>query len=385
VAWESAETAGFNAVAKLFEKENPGVKISATFADVNPHQALVRTELSAGTAPDIVQVSAANGNPIALDQLVPPGYLANLSDQAWLNDIPQSIRWATQVDGKTYMLPTTIYGIGMMFNMNTMHSIGASPPTTYSQVLALCKTAEAHGKYAFDISVGGIQAIMVPYALVATNVYSTDPNFDVQQKAGKTSFAASPGYLKSLEQEQQMNTAGCFGPRPSGEVLTDSVNNVANGHALGSITITALTGQYIAAAPHATFEFFPLPSTDNPAQTRVDAGAGNGAAINASAKNLPLAKKFLAFLATPAAQALYSKVNGELPAMPGPAYQYQPIVQNLITLFDANRTGPLLDQNWPNAVVQQTLVQGVQNMFAGNAAPMQVLRNMDQSYASNSS
>jgi raffinose/stachyose/melibiose transport system substrate-binding protein len=54
-----------------------------------------------------------------------------------------------------------------------------------------------------------------------------------------------------------------------------------------------------------------------------------------------------------------------------------------LTTF-VNRTVPFMDQLWPNAKVQQTMLSGLQEIFSGQSTPAKVLAAMDQDYRAGS-
>ena len=382
INWVSQEQVGLRPVLAAFEKANPGIHVSVTYLANDDLQARTRTELAAGTGPDITFVNAANGNPLTIDQLAQNGYLSDLSSQPWVSQIPEAIRGATQVDGKTLYLPMSVSQIGILLNMATLKQVGGTVPTTYSGVLQLCQEAVSHGKFAFNDASGDIFAIMLPYALVATNVYAHDAQFDKQQQAGKASFSTSAGYRQSLDQLVQMNKAGCFGRGAAADSLASAENDVANGSSVGAIQISGAYGGYVSVAPHADLKAFPMPATNDPSETRISAGAGGGAALNSKSNNKKLAIKLIDFMATQPMERLYAAgLGGAEPALPGSGYQASPTVSSLVTLYNEDKVGPLLDQNWPNPEVQQVLLSGIQSLLNGSASVSTVLSEMDAAYA----
>jgi raffinose/stachyose/melibiose transport system substrate-binding protein len=46
----------------------------------------------------------------------------------------------------------------------------------------------------------------------------------------------------------------------------------------------------------------------------------------------------------------------------------------------ADRTVPFMDQLWPNAKVQQTMLSGLQEIFSGQSTPKKLLDDMDADY-----
>ncbi|GLY88843.1 ABC transporter substrate-binding protein [Actinoallomurus iriomotensis] len=378
----ATDRAGTEAVIQAFKQRNPGVNITASYADTDQYQGTLRTQLSSGTAPDVFFAWPGNGNAGAIDVLAPGGYLADLSGRSWTSQIPAGIKPVTQVNGKTYIVPLTFVGIGALYNKTALSEVGGRIPTTWTQTLALCDAAKAKGKVAFAL---GDQTDwvtqLVDYALVPTTVYATTPDFDQRMKAGSATFAAS-GWRTAMDKYLEMNKRGCFSKDPLGTSFESSVAQLAKGDAVAAVQVTSTLNQLKSEAPQGTrFGLFPLPATDNPADTRMPGAAGGAFALNAKARNPGLASRFVDFLATPEAMNLYAGATGNLPSIPNARFTADPALQPLIDFQKAGRTVPFMDQLWPNPKVQQAHFTGVQNLFAGKADPAKVLRQMDEAYA----
>lgn len=381
VAAVATDRPGTEAVLKAFQAKNPGVKFATSYSDTDQYQGTLRTQLSSGTAPDVFFAWPGNGNPGAIEVLAPTGYIADLSDRPWTGRIPAGIKSVTQVGGKTYIIPLTFVGIGAIYNKTTMAEIGARPPDTWSGLLAFCAAAKAKGKVAFAL---GNQTDwvtqLVDYALVPTTVYAADRNFDQRMKAGSATFAGS-GWQTAMTKYLEMNRHGCFSKDPLGTSFETSVAQVAKGEAVADIQVTSTLSQVASEAPRGTeLGFFPVPATDDPAQTRMPGAAGGAFAMNAKAKNRGLARKLIDFMATPEAMNLYASATGNLPSIPNDQFKLDPALRPLVEFQKAGRTVPFMDQLWPNPKVQQAHFTGVQNMFAGKADPAAVLRQMDKAY-----
>lgn len=147
------------------------------------------------------------------------------------------------------------------------------------------------------------------------------------------------------------------------------------------IQVTSTLSQVRSEAPQGTrFGLFPIPATDDPAQTRMPGAARGAFALNAKTKNPGTADRFIDFLATSEAMNLYANATGNLPGIPDGQFKLDPVLQPLVDFQKAGKTVPFMDQLWPNPKVQQAHFTGVQNMFAGKARPESVLREMDETY-----
>ena len=50
------------------------------------------------------------------------------------------------------------------------------------------------------------------------------------------------------------------------------------------------------------------------------------------------------------------------------------------TFIQGDRTVPFMDQLWPNAKVQQTMLSGLQEIFSNQSTPAKLLAAMDADY-----
>jgi raffinose/stachyose/melibiose transport system substrate-binding protein len=232
---QSGDRIPLQAALAIWKKQNPDVAVRVTYADTNPYQSTLRTQLAAGTAADVFEVWPGNGNPGAIQVLAPYHYLADLSKQSFAKREPAGIKAVTHVNGKLYFVPPAFSGIGAIYNMGTLGKLGVQAPTTWSQVLALCDKAKEAGIAAYSL---GIQdswvTQLIPYTFVTTLVYRPHPNWEQLMKAGKTSFARS-GWLRAETQFVEMNRRGCFQESPLGTNYNASLPLVANGQTAGVV------------------------------------------------------------------------------------------------------------------------------------------------------
>lgn len=364
-----------------FEEANPGVTVTATYADNQPYQAALRTQLSSGTAPDLFTVWPGNGNPGAMEVLAPTGYLLDLSTIDGLPELPEGLQNVTEVDGSQYVFPLTVAGIGAVYNEQAVEEAGAKIPTTWDEVLDFCEAAIDDGRVGFSL---GLQSLFVTqlinYSLVSTLVYAEDPDFEAQVADGSTSFEDS-AWKDAFEMYMEMNDAGCFTANPLGTTNDIAQGDVANGRALATVTLTTTISQIKAqASSSTTFGMFALPATDNPDDTWMPAAAFDGFGINANAKNPAAAAAFLKFIASPESMASYATVAGSLPSISTDAFTLSPTLAAFGTLWTEQRTYPFPDQLWPNAMVATAHKEGVQKVFGGQASIDDILKAMDVAY-----
>ncbi len=381
VASVATDRPGVEALIAGFKKQNPGVTISASYADTDQYQSTLRTQLSSGTAPDVFFTWPGNGNPGALQVLQPSGYLEDLSSHPWAASIPAGIKSVTQVDGKTYIAPLTFVGIGALYNQTILQKVGLKPPTTWTELLSFCDAAKSKGKAAFAL---GNQTNwvtqLVNYALVATTVYSTEPNFDAQQKSGQAKFQSS-GWATATDKYLEMNKRGCFQADPLGTSVDASISLVTSGKALGVIQVTPELATLKQQSPAGTtYTLAPVPASDDASQTKMPGAAGGAYGVNAKTKKMDLANKFIDYAASAEGQSAYSSAVAALPAIPSSQTTSDPVLATLVTYQKEGRTVPFMDQLWPNPKVQAAHFAGIQDLFAGKSSVPSVLEQMQSAY-----
>jgi len=359
-------------------KAKTGLDINVTLADTGQYQTTIRTQLASGTAPDVFTVWAGSGNPGAIKILQGAGYLADLSDRPWVDEVDAGTAKQLQIDGKTYGLPSKLDAIGAIYNKGTLDELGLQAPTTYSGLLDFCRDVKSAGKVAFAL---GIQTDwvtqLIPYALTSSVVYGPDPDFGEQLADGSTSFADS-NWKGVFEEYLEMNDAGCFQADPLGTDVNASYELVNNGDAVAVVQVVASYSQIVSTAPEGTeYGFFPLPGDDSGTPT-MPRGIGVSFAVNAEAKNAQNALDFVDWLATPEATSVWFDAAPGLPAVTTADVKLEGVVAQAADLIAAGAGRPFPDSEWPSAKPQAALFVGVQQLFSGQASIADVLKSMDE-------
>ncbi|MGG6295880.1 ABC transporter substrate-binding protein [Leptolyngbya sp. AN02str] len=139
----------FNELIAKFEQENPGITVKWVDVPWGDMQSKILTAVSAGTAPDVVNLN--------------PDFAAQLAGRnAWLmldDKVPAEVRdqylpkiWeASMLDGQTFGLPWYLTTSVAIYNAQLLEQAGvAQPPTTYEELAAVAKQVrDRTGKYAF--------------------------------------------------------------------------------------------------------------------------------------------------------------------------------------------------------------------------------------------
>ena len=379
LAATSNEKAALDVVVPAFEEANPDIDVEYTTSGLDEYQTTTRTQLSSGTASDIVFVWPGTGNPMTVDTVGSGGFVEDISDH--VGDLPAGITQVMEGDGAVYGAPVSFSGIGAVYNTTAMEEAGLTAPTTRTELFEFCEAAQAAGKPAFAL---GAQTNwvtqLVNYALTPTLVYGSNPDFAENMAAGEATFADS-GWEDAMDQYLEMQEAGCFQDNPLGTDYERSLTMVAQGEALGVVQVNSAVPQITGQAPEGTeLNMLPLPATDDPEETRMAGAAGSAYAVNAASENKESALKFIDFIQSPEGMNLYAGTNAALPAIPNDEFETHPALTVLQEYQQEGKTDPFMDQLWPNARVQQTHFAVVQELLGGQTTVQDALAQMDDAY-----
>src|SRR5262249_31043807 len=148
-------------------------------------------------------------------------------------------------------------------NDDLFRKLGLTLPRTFPQLLRVCRQATAAGTAAF-VSHGG--ALRLVETLAIGTLYGRDKSWAGKLRAGKVTFAGTPGWRQALQHVVDMNSAGCFPPgattAPSASVLAQFLQ----GRGLILPGNSADKGFIDAGDPHFAYSFHPLPNAADPGQ-----------------------------------------------------------------------------------------------------------------------
>ncbi|MCL2465614.1 MAG: extracellular solute-binding protein, partial [Micrococcales bacterium] len=350
----SSDKPGLDTLVAAYSKTPNAVAVTPDYVANDGYDAALRTQLTSGTAPDIFEVSPGNGNAIAVAQLGQGGYLADLSDQPWVSQIPSGTADATQFNGKTVMLPITGGVFGMLYNTKIFAQYNLTPPTTWSELLSDCQTLKDAGitPIAMGNGADGFGSLFLTYQMAASTNYAVDKNWASERIAGTVTFKGS-GWADALNKFVELNQKGYFGTSPNGTALADAQSQFATGKA-GMIAIVSqqLGGiQQSAGTAASDFSSFPFPAVDNADGVYIAAGSGYGYAINAKTKNMDAALKFLQTAAQPAQVKAFNLALGGIPLLPSDPGAVPEALAPLVPFVTNGKSATYMDQYWPNADV----------------------------------
>lgn len=380
VLCDSAKRPALQAAVDKFAAINPKLSIRLNSASVDQLMATVRMQLSSGTAPDVVPIWPGGGVPLSVHQIAPGGFLADLSGQPFAANTPSFAKDVMEVDGKLYWFANQPSVMGPIVNMRVWEKTGLAQPKTWPEFLAACKTLKDAGVTPMALG-AGTQWItqLITYSLVATTVFSDNPAFAEDMKAGKVKFVGS-GWEEALEKYMELLKLGYFNANPAGTSFEESQQLVASGQAAMAVHTSGTMAGMIKAAGHRDFVMWPLPGRNDAAQTQVAVGITNGYGVSETSKNKDAAIAFLDFMNEPELQAMWAEVT-LVPVFGQPPENTDPIYTELMQYVSDGKGALYMDNKWPNPRVQEAHFVGVQELLSGTTTIKDVLGRMDAAYA----
>lgn len=382
IAWQAGSDPARDEIIKKFEDENPGIKVNLTTAADEDMQKSVRTQLLAGTAPDIFMVWPDSATVLSVGTLAPDGFLAPLDDIGWASAAVEGAVEASSYDGTPYMVTAAIDASGAIYNMDTLDEVGLSVPETWSELLQFCTDARSAGKIAFGLGLQEVWTIrLVPSAFVANEIEDVAA-FNQSLHEGTFDFTSSPEWATALEKQNEMIEAGCFNESPIGTSMDNVVlPGVLNGDFLGTVSVGAHVGVMLdeeAGDPDANFLLAPLPSSDDPQQSRMNVLYNAGIGINANAKNMDAAKKFVELWSSEEGLNLIAEQKSLVPSIANDEFVPSPALARVLELTDEGRVA---GGDWtPGAKTFSAMTDGIQGVLLGSATIDEALSSMQEAY-----
>ncbi len=386
ITWQAGEGPGITAVVEAFEEANPDISVNLTTAEGGAYQGMLRTELSSGTAADVV-FAWSPSNAGGIRTLDAAGYLEDLSDEPWVSRYPASLAAGTQAeDGRTLLMAPLTMGFAAIYNQTELDALGIAAPETWDEMFAYCDAAAAEGRYGY--SLGGAEQYgshAISMAIAADLVYG-DPatgettfQFDEDIVSGDTTFPTNEGFVNAWNQYETMLASNCFQPNTTGANYDEAVRLVASGESLATVISTLRIGQMMRTNPDADFRIHQFDSDNNPLTNQEILSIQGGASIPKGGDNTELAKEFVRFLADNI-DVYWSAHVGTAPTIPDAiSVQDDPNVEFMMNTLAEGNNVPYLNTYWcPEA--EAAMIAGNQGMVVGTHTPTMVLEAMQAAY-----
>jgi len=305
-----------NQLIEMFEAENPGIKVihnsDIPYAEFRDK---IAASVPAGVGPDVATLFYGWQN-----AWIDDGFIAPLPEDAFP---PEMVREsfspmveASFVDGQLYTLPTAVRTLALFYNKDLMEAAGLdpeSPPTNLDELQDLavaCTVKDADGNYEVEGFVTGMDGQdhhwfrEVLLRQFGQQPYSDDYR-EVLWNASDAGYEAW-NYLMSFRTELETG---------DNDLFDGSTNAFLAGKVCFHIDGSFRLGTIASNAPDLNFGVTELP-VHNGVQSTFGSYWTHGITKKASEDpaRMEAATKFLQYITTPEAGALWVSIVGELPA-----------------------------------------------------------------------
>ena len=303
-AVDSAILAQLKSVTKKFETANPSISIDLRPA-TSTYESDMKVRLASGNVPDIW---ATHGWSL----LRYSKFLAPLQNEPWAKNFNPALDAAMKsADGKFYAFPVDTDVAGIIYNEDVLDAAGIDPATL--------TTWDAFDSAAKKIAASGVTPITVsgkdagPAGNLADWVASGAYSKAQLAALKKGTFADAP-YTQVLELIASWKKDSFFNPDYVSATSDDMARALATGKTGFVFSQNNTANNALQYNPNAKLGYIPVPSLIGGTPYLIG-GEMNAYGISKTTKNMTAAKKYIAFLATPANAVELAKAAGSIPGL----------------------------------------------------------------------
>ncbi len=369
---------GIAKMAEKFEKErgNIDVQIQQVPSGENYAQALL-TQLQAGAGADIMFTNSGWGAPESVLPLGEAGHLEDLSSRPWAAEFPKTRVAEHWAGDKLLGLPLSMANIGLVYNKKLYDELGLKVPTTFDELIEVCKAADAKGKRA--VGVAGASSFYFYQSVALSTVFAENPKWSEDRAAGKVTFSNTPGWRAALDRVNAMQDANCFPLGVQAVVPPQLFADIAGGNVISAVGPTSLMGAVKGMAPDIDLRMTAFPG-DKPENTLAMGIFNDTLSVNAKASNKELALEFLDYLARPENMKDYTAIAGGTAPADVAAKVFPNALSDLSAFYADGRVFTVPHHSWRAAEVRGTLISDGSAFFADTIDADKFLADLDKAW-----
>lgn len=335
-------------VVKAFEAANPDINVDIeTRPGGSEGDNLIKTRLATGAMADVFLYNSGS----LFQAINPQQFLVDLTNEPWQADVQASFKpVVTAPDGTIRGAPArAAMAGGIYYNKKIYEELGLSVPKTWAEFMANNEKIKAAGKVAVIQTYGDTWTSQLFVLADFYNVQAKDPNFAERYTANEAKFATDPAALRGFEKLQEAHDAGLFNEDFGAAKYDDGIRMLATGEGAHYPMLSFATTALVQAYPDNIQDigFFAQPG-DEAELNGLTVWMPDGVYIAQTTPNLDAAKKFVAFIASPAGCDAQTRAGGAsgpylingctLPA------DVPPAVSDLLPYFaEGGQNGPALE------------------------------------------
>lgn len=317
-------------VIALFHKAHPAIEPLRNPMDHEAYKVVIPALLAGDNQPDVFSYWAGARVQFIVDE----GHLQPIDDLWAGNNLdqvfPPSIAAGATYNGQKYFIPIGYHYVAFFYNRQLFDTVDASPPATWEELKNVAAKFKQAGIPAFAL--GSRERWPAQFWFDYLLLRTAGPAYRAELMAGKRPYT-DPEVVRVMGLWQELIDAGYFYPDANAYDWAEAAEAVARGQAAMTLMGTWITGYYkndLGLAPEKDYNYFAFPSIDQGIPMTA-LGPIDGFVMAKGALHPEAAYQFLAFLATPEPQIIWTQGQGALPPSikvdPG---IYDPLIQRVL-------------------------------------------------------
>lgn len=362
-------------IAVAFHNLYPNITIE-TETIPNDAQTVLKTRLFGGEAPDIMMLQSYS----TVFEYAKEGFLADLTNENFMNNVVNAARKSVTYNGKIYALPLDMAGIGVIYNRDLFAKLGLEIPKTYSELKNICRVISDNGYTPFALSIR--ESWPLGHFISMAHTVAIGDKLDGwldEMNAGTGTFA-------SEEMDKMFEVFDFFkangGDRAMEMDYNSCLNNFASGNYAMMVQGLWAYGAAMKLNPTLNAGFFPFPFSDEQSKTNLYVDTDSTLAISATApkENQEAAKLFFDFLTSQEGVQLIVEKFRLLPTVKNADVSDMPTpFQDLVKYLGEGKTMPWAFCMWPSTVFENSK-NGLQEYFSEQKTKDELLQYLDDEW-----
>ncbi|MBE6723399.1 MAG: extracellular solute-binding protein [Ruminococcaceae bacterium] len=341
--------ATFEKMAAAFNKENPGINLIVS--SPNDAMTVLKTRLIKNDTPDIIGI----GGDINYSNLLDADMLEDVSDYQGLKNIKSVYK---EMDKNlelvpktgTYAIPYAANASGILYNRKIFKQNGWSIPTTWEEMMALCKKMQDANITPFYFALKDSWTALAPWNAIAVDL--VQPNITQQVNLGSTTF--SKAYSEVAEKEKVLLQYG------QKDVFAYGYNDACTAFAKGQSAMMPI-GSYAVPQiktvnPNMDIDSFVLPASSDASKNKLNSGNDLQFSIMKGTKDKAACYRVLDFMLTDKNVQSYVNDQSAVPCKSG-NFTLPSMLDGMKPYIQQGKMADYQDHHYPAEMSVDALIQ----------------------------
>jgi raffinose/stachyose/melibiose transport system substrate-binding protein len=353
----------------MLDEENVKVKVNLEMPSSDQYDSVLQARLSGDDAPDLFTLHSNN-----IPTYYKAGHLTDLSNEPLASKIFENVKKTVTHDGKLLVVPIESTAWGVLYNKTIFTKLNLKAPETLSELEKITETLKQNGYTPFMLA---FQEQWVPQLMTALTLggkVSVDvPDWVERMNAGDGSYEEMRDIFGPIDLIMKNGTDRAM---ESGSEL--GAADFANGKAAMFVQGTWASGTIMETNPDMELGVFPLPVSNNKANTLINLSTSTTLAVHPDSKVKDVALKFANYVLDDKDSSTLFQSSRFNPIATVHKYETDPWVKDAYQYVEAGRS--YQDLILPSVVTEE---QGklLQEYYIGSVTKDEFITRMDEVFA----